>query len=106
MACRKSRITAIDPLCERILSLLTYFSIAGRYILEQFEEESPEQYRAILAKLLIKAQEEDDENIVSNHYLQIRAIIKLSHNDALPISRARPTRKPSHSRFSSLGAVQ
>ena len=54
--------------------------MAGKHIIELFEEESPEQYRAILAKLLVKAQEEDDENIVSNHYLQIKAIIKMSHN--------------------------
>jgi len=52
--------------------------VAGKYIIEQLEEEDPEQYRAILSKLLIKAQEEDDENIVSNHYLQIKAILAMS----------------------------
>ncbi len=52
--------------------------MAGRYIIEQLEEENPKQYIAVLAKLLIKAQQEDDENIVSNHYLQIKAILDMS----------------------------
>lgn len=54
------------------------YSIAGRFIIEQLEEQSPEQYIEILSKLLIKAQEEDDENIISNHYLQIKSILEMS----------------------------
>ena len=77
------------------------FSIAGSHILEQFESESPEQYRAILAKLLIKAQEEDDENLVSNPYLQIKAIINMSqNNDTLPIStKPHLRRRASHTKL-------
>jgi hypothetical protein len=70
--------------------------------LDQFELESPEQYRAILAKLLIKAQEQDDENIVSNPYLQIKAIIKMSFNESLPI-RPSLQRRTSHTKLSSVG---
>lgn len=58
------------------------YSIAGRYIIEQLEEEDPEQYITVLAKLLIKAQEDDDENIISNHYLQIKAILEMSKKDS------------------------
>jgi len=51
--------------------------IAGKYIIEQLEDEDPEQYHSILSKLLIKAQEVDDENIISNHYLQIKIILDM-----------------------------
>jgi len=51
---------------------------AGQFIVEKLEEEDPMQYIALLSRLLAKAQEEGDENIVSNQYLQIKTILQLS----------------------------
>jgi hypothetical protein len=65
------------------------------------EAEDPQQYRAILGKLLIKAQEEDDENIVSNHYLQIKAILEVSLEEqqvaTVAPSKSSPLARPSTS---------
>eukprot|EP01114_Cavostelium_apophysatum_P019502 TRINITY_DN6307_c0_g1_i1.p1 TRINITY_DN6307_c0_g1~~TRINITY_DN6307_c0_g1_i1.p1 ORF type:complete len:1068 (+),score=320.30 TRINITY_DN6307_c0_g1_i1:58-3261(+) len=52
---------------------LTYLS--GQFIAAKLEEDDPPQYRAVLSRIFTKAQEEDDENLVSNHFLQIKSII-------------------------------
>jgi hypothetical protein len=51
--------------------------------MEKLEQQSPKEYRSILSKLLIKAQEVDDENIISNHYLQIKTVIDMTRREAL-----------------------
>ncbi len=59
------------------------YSAAAKFIVEQLEDEDPTQYRAIFSKLLTRAQEEDDHNIIYNHYLQIKTIMKMSESTKL-----------------------
>lgn len=41
------------------------------------EETEPTTIRNILSKIFKKAQEEEDENIVLNHFLQIKAVLTM-----------------------------
>ncbi|KAF2073610.1 hypothetical protein CYY_005067 [Polysphondylium violaceum] len=49
------------------------------FLLTQLEAESPEQYRTILTRLLTKARENNDENLISNPFFQVQGIIEMTH---------------------------
>ncbi|GAM22350.1 hypothetical protein SAMD00019534_055250 [Acytostelium subglobosum LB1] len=61
-----------DP-CTQIAYHSSYF------LLSQLEAESPEQYRSILTRLLTKARENNDENLISNPFFQVQGIISMTH---------------------------
>ncbi|EFA76942.1 hypothetical protein PPL_09694 [Heterostelium album PN500] len=61
-----------DP-CTPIAYHSSYF------LLTQLEAESPEQYRSILQRLLSKARENNDENLISNPFFQVQGIIDMTH---------------------------
>eukprot|EP01105_Mastigella_eilhardi_P027050 TRINITY_DN8141_c0_g1_i1.p1 TRINITY_DN8141_c0_g1~~TRINITY_DN8141_c0_g1_i1.p1 ORF type:complete len:199 (+),score=58.91 TRINITY_DN8141_c0_g1_i1:267-863(+) len=48
---------------------------ASRFLLEHFDQEKPEEYRNCLTRLVSKARETEDENLVSNPYLQVKALL-------------------------------
>ncbi|GAM21301.1 hypothetical protein SAMD00019534_044760 [Acytostelium subglobosum LB1] len=59
--------------CTQIAYHSSYF------LLTQLEAESPEQYRSILTRLLSKARENNDENLISNPFFQVQGIIDMTH---------------------------
>ncbi|KYQ89125.1 hypothetical protein DLAC_10365 [Tieghemostelium lacteum] len=48
------------------------------FLLTQLESESPEQYRSILTRLLSKARENNNENLISNPFFQVQGIIEMT----------------------------
>ncbi|EGC32522.1 hypothetical protein DICPUDRAFT_98853 [Dictyostelium purpureum] len=52
---------------------------ASYFLLTQLEAESPEEYRSILTRLLSKARENNDENLISNPFFQVQGIIEMTH---------------------------
>lgn len=47
---------------------------ASRFLIEQFQSEKPEQFQALLTQLVNKAQQTNNEQLLDNSYLQIRAL--------------------------------
>ncbi|EGG20013.1 hypothetical protein DFA_07129 [Cavenderia fasciculata] len=63
----------LNDSCTQIAYHSSYF------LLTQLESESPEQYRSILTRLLSKARENNDENLISNPFFQVQGIIEMTH---------------------------
>ncbi len=53
-------------------------SHASRFIIEQLRRERPEQYQAIFSQLLQRAQETNNDKLLSNYYLQVISIIEMN----------------------------
>lgn len=54
------------------------YSHASRFLIEQLQRERKEQYQAIFSQLLSKAQETNDDKLLSNYYLQVLAIVDMN----------------------------
>jgi len=51
--------------------------LASRFLIDKLQKEQPEQFKQIVNTLLDRAVETNDEQIVSNPYLQIKAILEM-----------------------------
>ena len=57
------------------LFFVIFCSHASRFLIDQLEAEKPIEYRAIMTRLLNKAQQTNDEKLLANAYLQIKELI-------------------------------
>lgn len=58
-------------------------SHASRFLIDQLEAEKPEEYKDIMSVFLNKAQQTNNETLVANSYLQIKALIRSSETGKL-----------------------
>jgi hypothetical protein len=51
------------------------FSHASRFLIDQLEKEKPDEFHAVMTRLFYKAQQTNDAKLLSNSYLQIKALL-------------------------------
>lgn len=59
-------------------SRLRFCSLASRFLIDKLQKEQPEYFNMVVNTLLAKAVDLNDEKLVSNPYLQIKAILEMS----------------------------
>jgi hypothetical protein len=66
------------PLPNTLLFLLPIYSLASRFLIDKLQKEQPENFNMVVNTLLAKAVDLNDEKLVSNPYLQIKAIFEMN----------------------------